>query len=48
MEMLVEEFVDSVTIRAKAALMIVLGEKVIDTLRENPHVFSLSRGLLDL
>jgi hypothetical protein len=47
MKIPVEQFVDSVTIRAKAALMIVLGEKIIDVLQEDPHIFSLSRGLLD-
>jgi Immunity protein Imm6 len=47
MENSVERFIKSVTLRAKAALMIVLGEKVIDILKEDKNVFSLSRGLLD-
>jgi hypothetical protein len=47
MKISTEQFVNSVTIRAKAAFMIVLGEKVIDVLKGDPHVFSLCRGLLD-
>ncbi len=45
----VEYFINLVTIRARAAFMIALGEKVIYTLKkEDPHLFSLSRGLLDI
>jgi hypothetical protein len=47
MKISTDQFINSVTLRAKAALMIVLGEKVMGILKENPHVFSLSRGLLD-
>ncbi len=47
MEILIEKFIKSVTLRAKAAFMIALGEKVIDLLKEDKNVFSLSRNLLD-
>jgi Immunity protein Imm6 len=47
MKISIEQFINSVTVRAKATLMIALGEKVIDVVKEDSHVFSLSRGLLD-
>jgi Immunity protein Imm6 len=47
MKILVEIFLDSVSLRAKAAFMIALGEKVIDLLKEDKNIFSLSRNLLD-
>jgi hypothetical protein len=46
MTIFIEQFINSVTVRAKAALMIALGEKIIDVLQEDPHVFSLSRALI--
>lgn len=47
MKISTEQFINSVTLRARAAFMIVLGEKIIDILKGNSNVFSLARGLLD-
>jgi Immunity protein Imm6 len=47
MKMLIEQFINSVSLRAKAALMIVLSEKIMYLLEEDENVFSLSRHLLD-
>jgi hypothetical protein len=47
MKISLEQFIKSVTMRAKAVFVIVLAEKVIDILREDENVFSLARNLLD-
>ncbi len=43
----IEQFINSVTMRAKAAFVITLAEKVIDILEKDENVFSLSRTLLE-
>jgi Immunity protein Imm6 len=46
-EQLVETFMNSVTIRAKTAFMLTLGEKIIGVLKDNPDIFPLARNTLD-
>jgi hypothetical protein len=47
MNISVEDFINSVTQRARLAFMLVLGEKTVEILQEDPTVFSLARNLLD-
>jgi Immunity protein Imm6 len=47
MHISVEQFLDSVTLRAKAAFVIVLGEKTIEILQDDSNTYALARNLLD-
>jgi Immunity protein Imm6 len=42
-----EDFINSVTQRARLAFMLSLGEKTVRILQDDPNVFSLARNLLD-
>ena len=44
MKISIEQFINSVTVRAKAAFVTTLGEKVVDVLKEDRNIFSLSRN----